>query len=81
MFIKAPAAVIAHGESIVIPLGRTEVEWECELGIVIGRMASHVPTETVINTPAAMATRRNRTAITRPRWWRRAFFSCAVLVF
>lgn len=49
MFIKAPAAVIAHGESIVIPLGRTEVEWECELGIVIGRMASHVPTENAMD--------------------------------
>jgi 2-keto-4-pentenoate hydratase/2-oxohepta-3-ene-1,7-dioic acid hydratase in catechol pathway len=49
MFIKAPAAVIAHGESIVIPPGRTEVEWECELGIVIGRMASHVPTENAMD--------------------------------
>lgn len=45
MFIKAPAAVIAHGEAIVIPPGRDEVEWECELGIVIGSAASRVPSE------------------------------------
>jgi 2-keto-4-pentenoate hydratase/2-oxohepta-3-ene-1,7-dioic acid hydratase in catechol pathway len=43
MFMKAPAAIIAHGETIRIPPGRTQVEWECELGVVIGREASHVP--------------------------------------
>jgi len=44
MFLKAPAAIIAHGEAIRLPPGRTQVEWECELGLVIGRTASHVPT-------------------------------------
>ncbi len=43
MFLKAPATVIAHGETIRIPPGRTQVEWECELGVVIGATASHVP--------------------------------------
>jgi 2-keto-4-pentenoate hydratase/2-oxohepta-3-ene-1,7-dioic acid hydratase in catechol pathway len=43
MFLKAPAAIIAHGEAIRIPPGRTQIEWECELGLVIGRTASHVP--------------------------------------
>lgn len=43
MFLKAPASVIAHGEAIRIPPGRTQIEWECELGVVIGREASHVP--------------------------------------
>jgi len=49
MFIKLPATVIAHGEEIVIPPGRLEVEWECELGVVIGRTASHVPTENALD--------------------------------
>ena len=42
MFLKAPAAVIADGEAVRLPVGRTQIEWECELGIVIGRTASHV---------------------------------------
>ena len=43
MFMKAPAAIIAHGEAIRIPPGRTQIEWECELGVVIGRTATRVP--------------------------------------
>lgn len=43
MFLKAPAAVIAHGEAIRLPPGRTQIEWECELGIVIGATATRVP--------------------------------------
>jgi len=45
MFLKAPATIIADGEPIRIPPGRTQVEWECELSIVVGRTASHVPIE------------------------------------
>ena len=43
MFLKAPAAIVAEGESVRLPPGRTQIEWECELGLVIGRMASRVP--------------------------------------
>jgi 2-keto-4-pentenoate hydratase/2-oxohepta-3-ene-1,7-dioic acid hydratase in catechol pathway len=43
MFIKLPSAVIAAGEAIRIPPGRTQIDWECELGIVIGREARQVP--------------------------------------
>jgi 2-keto-4-pentenoate hydratase/2-oxohepta-3-ene-1,7-dioic acid hydratase in catechol pathway len=43
MFLKASASVIAHGEAIRIPRARSQVEWECELGLVIGRTATHVP--------------------------------------
>jgi 2-keto-4-pentenoate hydratase/2-oxohepta-3-ene-1,7-dioic acid hydratase in catechol pathway len=42
MFLKAPAAVIADGEAIRIPPGRSQIDWECELGIVIGRQAAQV---------------------------------------
>ena len=45
MFLKAPASVIADGEAIRIPPRRTQVEWECELGLVIGQSASHVPVD------------------------------------
>jgi 2-keto-4-pentenoate hydratase/2-oxohepta-3-ene-1,7-dioic acid hydratase in catechol pathway len=43
MFMKAPAAVIADGEAIRLPVGREQIDWECELGVVLGRMADHVP--------------------------------------
>jgi 2-keto-4-pentenoate hydratase/2-oxohepta-3-ene-1,7-dioic acid hydratase in catechol pathway len=42
MFVKLPAAIVAHGEPVRLPVGRTQVEWECELGVVIGRTASRV---------------------------------------
>jgi 2-keto-4-pentenoate hydratase/2-oxohepta-3-ene-1,7-dioic acid hydratase in catechol pathway len=44
MFIKLPSAVIAEGEAIRLPPGRTQIDWECELGVVIGRSATRVPT-------------------------------------
>ncbi len=43
MFIKLPSTIIADGEAIRLPPGRTQVDWECELGVVIGRQASRVP--------------------------------------
>ncbi len=45
MFLKAPATVIADGEPIRFPPNRTQIEWECELSIVVGRTAGHVPVE------------------------------------
>ena len=43
MFLKAPSAIIASGEAIRIPRGRKQIDWECELGVVISRSASAVP--------------------------------------
>ena len=45
LFLKATSSVIADGESIRIPRGRTDIDWECELGVVIGRDAKDVPVE------------------------------------
>jgi 2-keto-4-pentenoate hydratase/2-oxohepta-3-ene-1,7-dioic acid hydratase in catechol pathway len=42
MFIKLPSAIIAHGESIQVPQGREQIDWECELGVVIGKTAKSV---------------------------------------
>src|SRR5688572_4842669 len=42
MFIKLPGAIVAEGEAVRMPVGRTQIEWECELGVVIGRPASRV---------------------------------------
>ena len=43
MFLKAPSSVIGTGETILIPYGRTELDWEIEVATVIGRKARHVP--------------------------------------
>ena len=42
MFLKAPSSVIGTGETILIPYGRTELDWEVELATVIGRPARYV---------------------------------------
>jgi 2-keto-4-pentenoate hydratase/2-oxohepta-3-ene-1,7-dioic acid hydratase in catechol pathway len=43
MFLKSPAAIIAAGEAIRLPRGRTQIDWECELGVVIKQDAFQVP--------------------------------------
>lgn len=43
LFIKSASnAVIADGEPIVIPKGRTKIDWECEIATVIGKPARNV---------------------------------------
>ena len=42
MFSKLPGAIVADGEGVRMPTGRTQIEWECELGVVIGRPTSRV---------------------------------------
>jgi 2-keto-4-pentenoate hydratase/2-oxohepta-3-ene-1,7-dioic acid hydratase in catechol pathway len=43
MFIKTAGAIVAEGEDVRLPVGRTQIEWECELGVVIGKPAGRVP--------------------------------------
>ena len=43
IFLKPPSAVIAPGAAIVVPPDVGRVDYEAELGIVIGRLARHVP--------------------------------------
>ena len=43
LFLKATSAIIAEGETIRIPVGRTQIDWECELGVVIKQEAFQVP--------------------------------------
>jgi 2-keto-4-pentenoate hydratase/2-oxohepta-3-ene-1,7-dioic acid hydratase in catechol pathway len=42
MFLKSAGAIVAAGENVRLPPGRTQIEWECELGVVIGKPASRV---------------------------------------
>lgn len=45
LFLKAPSAIIASGETILLPPASAQVEHEGELGVVIGRSASHLSDE------------------------------------
>lgn len=42
LFTKFTTSVIAHEGAIVIPTGVTQVDWEAELAVVIGKRASRV---------------------------------------
>ncbi|HEY2944722.1 MAG TPA: fumarylacetoacetate hydrolase family protein [Vicinamibacteria bacterium] len=44
LFLKARSALIGDGEAIRIPPGRDQIDWECELAVIVGRRASRVPT-------------------------------------
>jgi 2-keto-4-pentenoate hydratase/2-oxohepta-3-ene-1,7-dioic acid hydratase in catechol pathway len=44
LFLKpTEGAIIGNGDNVVIPFGRDRMDWEVELGIVIGRAAKYVP--------------------------------------
>ena len=45
LFLKAPSALIASGENIVLPSASQQVEHEGELGVVIGRVARHLKSD------------------------------------
>ena len=45
LFFKVPSCLIAQGETIVIPPGTSDVHYEAELVIVIGKRAKSVPKE------------------------------------
>lgn len=45
VFSKFPSCMISDGEPIRLPPGSTQVDYEAELGVVIGRRASRVPTD------------------------------------
>jgi 2-keto-4-pentenoate hydratase/2-oxohepta-3-ene-1,7-dioic acid hydratase in catechol pathway len=49
VFMKSPAAIIAEGEAIRLPPGRTNVDWECEMSAVVGKQASRVPVSQAAN--------------------------------
>lgn len=42
LFFKPPSALIASGETIVMPRVSAQVEYEAEIAVVIGRRARHV---------------------------------------
>lgn len=45
LFLKAPSALCGPNDDILLPLGAEKVDWEVELGVVIGHRASFVDAE------------------------------------
>jgi 2,4-diketo-3-deoxy-L-fuconate hydrolase len=44
-FLKAAGTITGNGDPIILPKGRTQIDWECELNIVIGKTAKYVKAE------------------------------------
>ncbi len=42
LWLKATSSVIGTGDTIVMPWGRTQLDWEVELGTIIGRRARYI---------------------------------------
>ncbi|RQG96866.1 fumarylacetoacetate hydrolase family protein [Natrarchaeobius oligotrophus] len=43
LFLKPPNSVAGHGDTVTAPAGKDRIDYEAELGIVIGRQCRHVP--------------------------------------
>jgi 2-keto-4-pentenoate hydratase/2-oxohepta-3-ene-1,7-dioic acid hydratase in catechol pathway len=52
LFAVWPSSVIGHGEAIVLPPVSTEIDYEAELGVVIGERARDVPVERALGVVA-----------------------------
>ncbi len=49
LFMKATSAIVGAFDDVVIPPGAIKVDWEVELGVVIGDVARHVPREAALD--------------------------------
>lgn len=49
LFMKATSAVVGPNDMVVMPRGSTMVDWEVELGVVIGKAAKYVSVEDALD--------------------------------
>jgi 2,4-diketo-3-deoxy-L-fuconate hydrolase len=42
VFFKSPTCIVGANDNVMLPLDSSKVDWEVELGVVIGRTARHV---------------------------------------
>ena len=52
LFAKWANSVVGHGATVAIPAATAEVDWEAELGVVIGRTVKDVPVEDALDAVA-----------------------------
>lgn len=49
VFMKATTCINGPNDKVVIPRHSTKLDWECELGVVIGKKAQYVPEDKAID--------------------------------
>lgn len=49
LFSKPPTATIGHGANIIIPDGSSQVDYEVELGVVIGKSGRNIPVDIALD--------------------------------
>jgi 2,4-didehydro-3-deoxy-L-rhamnonate hydrolase len=49
IFMKANTSISGPNDAVMIPKDSKKADWEVELGVVIGRIAQHVPQETALD--------------------------------
>ncbi|MHA2429248.1 MAG: fumarylacetoacetate hydrolase family protein [Candidatus Hermodarchaeia archaeon] len=48
LFSKPPTATVGHGANILIPSDASQIDYEVELGVVIGRSGRNIPVDTAL---------------------------------
>jgi 2-keto-4-pentenoate hydratase/2-oxohepta-3-ene-1,7-dioic acid hydratase in catechol pathway len=49
IFLKAPSAICGPNDDTIVPLNSTKLDWEVELGVVIGSVGRNVPEERALD--------------------------------
>lgn len=62
LFLKPPSSIIGDGETILLPAVSERVEFEAEIAVVIGELASRVPAERALEYIAGYAPLNDVTA-------------------
>lgn len=52
LFLKPPNTLSAHGDTVTLPAGKENVDWEAELGVVIGEQCRNVSVENAMDVVA-----------------------------
>lgn len=55
-FLKAPSALVGAHDDIIIPTDSTQVDWEVELAMAVGRRAKRIPAADAMNCIAGFMT-------------------------
>ncbi|WP_224446990.1 fumarylacetoacetate hydrolase family protein [Haloprofundus salilacus] len=52
LFLKGPNTVAGHGDTVTLPAGKQRLDWEAELGVVIGEQCRNVAAEDAMDVVA-----------------------------
>jgi 2,4-diketo-3-deoxy-L-fuconate hydrolase len=62
MFIKPDTALIGHNGTVIMPVASSQVDWEIELAVIIGREARHVSADEALSYVAGYSVVNNISA-------------------